>query len=410
MKSVILEERPNYRDIAMAEGFTFPDMYGQKYWDETHAYKLTLAQIENDIEDPTNELVKMCYEAVDFVVNNPQYLTALQIPAEYHDAIRESWEKGDKDIYGRFDLSYDGNSPAKMLEFNADTPTSLYESAVFQWQWLQDMVTSGQLSEDVDQFNSIHEKLVESFKKIKGSSGFKIGNPVKNMFSSNNTFHFAAVLESPEDALTVGYMADCAYQAGFSVNVMDVENIGVDADTGMFYDENDRPISKLFKLYPLETMFREEFGPYLKSRKTAIYEPLWKSVLSNKGILAVLWKLYPDHPNLLPSYLTTIDSEEIILHCDKKLTSGGYVKKPIFSREGANVEIHAPGIDIVTDGEYGEEGHVIQAFHPLPKFGDSYAVIGSWVVAGEAAGIGIREDSTLVTRNLSRFIPHFIEG
>jgi len=37
-------------------------------------------------------------------------------------------------------------------------------------------------------------------------------------------------------------------------------------------------------------------------------------------------------------------------------------------------------------------------------------VIGAWIVGDAAAGIGVREDDGVVTRNLARFVPHFIEG
>jgi glutathionylspermidine synthase len=33
-------------------------------------------------------------------------------------------------------------------------------------------------------------------------------------------------------------------------------------------------------------------------------------------------------------------------------------------------------------------------------------VIGSWIVGEEPAGIGMREDSTPITKNTSRFVPH----
>jgi len=61
-------------------------------------------------------------------------------------------------------------------------------------------------------------------------------------------------------------------------------------------------------------------------------------------------------------------------------------------------------------GTYGDEPAICQAFRPLPKFGDSYTLIGSWIVDDEAVGMGIREDATLITRDTSRFVPHYITG
>jgi glutathionylspermidine synthase len=84
-----------------------------------------------------------------------------------------------------------------------------------------------------------------------------------------------------------------------------------------------------------------------------------------------------------------------------------FVKKPLYSREGANVSITAGGKTLEQAGEYGEEGFIWQAYHPLPKFGGHYAVIGSWIVGEEPAGIGIREDDSPITKNTSRFVPHY---
>ena len=87
------------------------------------------------------------------------------------------------------------------------------------------------------------------------------------------------------------------------------------------------------------------------------------------------------------------------------------MKKPLLSREGANISIHTAGGDIATGGDYGEEGFVYQAFHPLPNFAangeDNYMVVGSWIIGDEAAGIGIREDESPITKNTSRFLPHY---
>jgi glutathionylspermidine synthase len=118
-------------------------------------------------------------------------------------------------------------------------------------------------------------------------------------------------------------------------------------------------------------------------------------LLSNKGLLPILWELFPGHANLLPAYL------------DKSRIDGDYVQKPLLSREGANITMHRGGATIAADGEYGEEGYVYQALAPVARFGDDYVTIGAWIVGDEAAGIGLREDTTPITRNTSRFVPHY---
>lgn len=387
LERIAFEERADWREDAEHCGFAFHTMNGEPYWDENHAYRFGLSEIEEMIEDPTQELLTLCYQAVERILDDSALMERMAIPLAFHKAARDSWLRKDYDLYGRFDFAYDGQSPAKLLEFNADTPTSLFESSVFQWRWLEAMKEAGQLPDGADQFNSIHEKLVEALPFIAGEA--------KRM-------HFAAVLDSVEDRGTVEYLADCAVQAGIEVSLIDMADIGVDEE-GWFTDTNDYRIDTLFKLYPLEDMVREEFGGYLIHTPTRIIEPLWKLVLSNKGLLPVLWEMFPGHPNLLPAYFEESPASAAL--------GDWFVRKPLLSREGANVAIidpDMPGGRYEVEGAYGEEGFIRQQLHLLPQFGDDWTVIGSWIVAGRAAGIGIREDKSPVTRNTSRFLPHYI--
>ena len=59
-----------------------------------------------------------------------------------------------------------------------------------------------------------------------------------------------------------------------------------------------------------------------------------------------------------------------------------------------------------TDGPYDEQFSVYQQLAAIPNFGGRYPIVGSWVVNGWSCGIGIREDATPITGNLSRFVPH----
>lgn len=385
MRRVPVGQRHNWVERLRALDFDLAYMYGKLYWDERNAYEFSLAQIEDHLEDPTQELYGMCLEAVVRIVDDDALMARMGIPSTAFDDIRRSWNSQDKALYGRFDLSYDGRSPAKLLEFNADTPTSLYESAVLQWHWMEENRQTGHLPEKADQFNSIHEKLIAVFQKIKS-------------LSPDNIIHFSACLDSDEDAMTVKYMADCAVQAGLDVVFIDVSKIGHDAEN-WYIDEEDYRINQLFKLYPLEFMMREGFETQLYTTPTKVYEPLWKAVLSNKGLLPVLWEMFPGHKNLLPSFFAT----------DAKADSlSQRVIKPLLSREGANVSIETDELAVRIDGDYGEEGCIVQEAAILPRFGDDYALVGSWIADGKACGINVREDTSPVTQNLSRFVPHYI--
>jgi len=138
MQRIVCDERADWREKANAAGFVFHTMDGQPYWDERAYYAFTPKEIEEDIEGPTGELDAMCRELVARAVEDERILRVLRIPERFWTFIAASWKRGDPSLYGRFDLSFDGQGPAKLLEYNADTPTSVFETAVFQWMWLDD--------------------------------------------------------------------------------------------------------------------------------------------------------------------------------------------------------------------------------------------------------------------------------
>ncbi|HEX8623855.1 MAG TPA: glutathionylspermidine synthase family protein, partial [Allosphingosinicella sp.] len=155
-----------------------------------------------------------------------------------------------------------------------------------------------------------------------------------------------------------------------------------------------------FKLYPWEWIVAEAYGEDIVRRlpQTAWIEPIWKMIWSNKAILQILWTMFPNHPNLLAA---SVRRERI---------GGSYVAKPFLAREGANIEVVDGGRTVAqSQGAYREGLTIYQELYPLRDFGGGYPVLGSWVVDGEAAGIGIREDG-LITGNRARFLPHVIRG
>ena len=372
-----VEPRPEWRERLEAVGFTFHSIDGV-YWEEQVCYRFEPAEIDR-LDDVTAELHGMCLEAIDHIVRQGRY-DELAVPDRYRDRIAASWQRREPTIYGRFDFSYDGYNPPKLLEYNADTPTSLLETAVAQWFWLEE------LKPGCDQFNLLHERLIEHWRSLRPPTRTDTVLPLH--------LHFGCVHDSEEDFRTVEYLRDTAAQAGFTTFQVFIEDIGWNGR--QFVDLEGRPIQGLFKLYPWEWLVREEFGPLLLHDTTALIEPWWKMLLSNKGLLVILWELFPDHPNLLPSYRS---ADRLGRH---------YVKKPLYSREGASIELHDSDQVVKAPGDYGDEGWVYQAAAPLPSFdGRNYVVVGSWIAGDRTAGIGLREDNTLITRNTSRFVPHY---
>ena len=404
MQRVTLSERPDWKSKAEELGFHFHTMYGEPYWDETSAYAFTLGQIETDIEDASNALHAMCLDAVEAVVGSEELMSRLGIPNGFHDFVAASWARRDPVLYGRLDLAYDGAGPAKLLEYNADTPTSLYEAASFQWLWLEDMRASGALPAEADQFNGVHEAMVARFQAI---------------LAPGSDLHFTSAKGLDEDFATVEYMAWTAKEAGLIAHYVALEDIGV-TTTGQFADGEERVIGAMFKLYPWEDMLADPFAAHIPTAQCRMIEPAWKALVSNKGILPVLWRMFEGHPNLLPAFFEhdfTRGDRDVaarIARADGAFERGRVVK-PIFSREGASVDIVTSDPALGPDGRimaanrsYDAYPKIVQAYTPLPNMEGMFPVLGAWMVGDACVGLGVREDASRITQNLSRFKPHFV--
>jgi glutathionylspermidine synthase len=385
MKRMNSTPRPDWREKIKSQGLLFSttvkeDGSETEYWNESAYYEMSMSEVEM-LETVTEELHRMCIEAARYLATGA--MGNIGISADAMALAKKSLENSEPAIYGRFDFAYDGVNPPKMLEYNADTPTGLIEASIAQWHWLQDVKPEN------DQWNGIHEALIRAWGKYRSNSGL-------------DTLHVAhtEVEESGEDWLTAAYMRDVADQAGWNTVGINMSDIGWDRDKQAFVDLDDQKIEAMFKLYPWELMMKEEFGMHVLDdpRSVQWMEPAWKMFLSNKALLAALWHLYPDHPNLLPSYLDTPNG----------MTE--WVAKPLHGREGDNIIIHAKGVDIAQPGDYGSEGWCYQQWCPLPNFYGNYPVLGAWVVDGESVGVGIRESDGYITDYFCRFVPNIIDA
>jgi glutathionylspermidine synthase len=379
MKRIECSPRVDWQARVESQGLIYHTAEdGAPYWDESAYYQFSPAQIDQ-LETATQQLNEMCLNAVQHIIDHNLF-APFELPETLVQWIVRSWNTEEATIYGRFDLAYDGYDAPKLLEYNADTPTALLEAAVVQWFWYKDVLGT---DPRYDQFNSLHERLIEAWKT------FAEANP------ETRAVHFASMDEPEEDVMTVSYLRDTAAQAGLETAPLTLEQIGWDAKALEFVDEQNRPIRCAFKLYPWEWMLREKFAQHLPVASTRWLEAPWKVLLSCKAILPLLYELFPDSPYLLKSSFKPFSSD--------------HIRKPIYGREGANVSIFKHGKTIMsTDGPYGSGTSVCQELCRLPEFNGRTVVIGSWIVNGYASGIGIREDSSPITSNLARFVPHVI--
>ena len=386
MQRIAITPRQKWQEQVEKQGFLFHTLNDVPYWDESACYKFSEKEILM-LESTTQQLHTMCIEAAQYVIDNNLF-SLFGIPEAVVPLVRHAWDNSDTgfwSLYGRFDLAYDGVNPPKMLEFNADTPTSLFEASIVQWFWLKDFKPSA------DQFNSIDERLRDAWKFIHDKY-------------RSSVYHFACLkevrsnishLQLREDITNTAYILDTASSVkGLQYYFTDIGNITWNGSA--FVDEHQKPVETLFKLYPWEWMINEVDTGSLGKSTVHWIEPIWKMLWSNKALLPILWQLYPDHPNLLPAYFEP--------------HSTSYVKKPKLSREGANVEIvQNSKVILSTGGDYGEAGFVYQDIASIPNIDGNYPIIGSWIIGGEAAGMGIRESNSMITDNVSRFVPHYFE-
>jgi glutathionylspermidine synthase len=394
MLRISTQPRPDWPTIVESQGFHFHSLEDEPYWDESVCYLFNRRQIDQ-LEAATYALNDLCLQAVQHVIDNNLF-HLFQIPPQFVPWVVKSWEEDEFTIYGRFDFAYDGQNAPKLLEYNADTPTSLLEAAVVQWFWFKDVeknpaAFAPQLARygSLDQFNSLHERLIEGWKAYADLVESR-RQSAPHLF--NPTMYFSSVRGNIEDFMTVTYLRDTAQQAGLNTQHIEIENIGFNAPRQLFVDMQEHPIHNIFKLYPWEWMIRERFSPYLLETLVHWLEAPWKMILSNKAILPILHDMFPDNPYILPASFEPID--------------GPHIRKPILSREGANVAMVIGGKTVIeTPGPYTGP-YVYQQLQPLPDHAGNLPVIGSWLINGYAAGIGIREDTSPITGNTSRFVPH----
>ncbi|MFD9117263.1 glutathionylspermidine synthase family protein [Streptomyces bottropensis] len=393
MERRTIEPRPGWQETVEEQGLIYPltrypDGSLRPYWDESAYYVFSLPEVEA-LEEVVEELHTMCLAAAAHIVERDRFAELGITDPRLAGLVAEAWRRRAElpSVYGRFDLRHDGTGPAKLLEYNADTPTSLVEAAGPQWFWMEERFPGA------DQWNSLHERLVAAWKKQ--SSLLPPGSPLYFAHSAGD--------ELGEDLMTVAYLKETAEQAGLDSDWISMEDIGWDRLADRFVDKKLRFIRSIFKLYPWEWLTTDRFAPHVLATldngggtgTTMWIEPAWKMLLSNKALLAVLWELYPGHPNLLPAYL---DGPRELA------TTTGYVAKPLLGREGAGVTVHEAG----TASALSTEACCYQELAPLPAFDGNHVVLGAWVVEDESAGLGIRESSGLVTDEYARFLPHVI--
>ena len=349
----------------------------------------------NAYYEACNELYDMFAEAGQHVIDNDLF-HELNIPFNLVEMIKESWENDVHwHLYSRFDLAggIDGK-PIKLIEFNADTPTSLFETAIIQWAMLK---ANG--LDEASQFNNLYEALKDNFKRI-----ITLDSDIEKFeeYYSNLGWKilFSSISTSSEDINTTKLLQHIATEAGFNTDFEFIENVQFN-DEGIF--KEDELFEFWFKLIPWENIAIEEselaliLTQIIADKKAIIFNPAYTLMFQSKGFMKILWDLYPNHPLLLETSF-------------EPLVGKKQVEKRCFGREGANVKIIDTdgSVQEETQGEY--EGHkaIYQEYVEFPKDSNGNSYQAGVFYAFEACGLGFRRGGKILN-NMSKFVGHIIK-
>jgi len=388
----LLETKPLDTDYLEKIGFVW-----HTDSDETSYLSNQLVQVTTDeaeaYYEAGNELYDMFVAAGEFVVENDLFHD-IGIPFNLVEQIKESWENAVHwHLYGRFDFAggIDGH-PIKLLEFNADTPTALFETAIVQWAMLKQ---NGM--DESSQFNIVYDKLLDNFKRL-----VTLDESVEEFEERYDgwKFLFTAIRGNAEEENTVRLLQHIATEAGYETEFAYMDEVEFDSSEGIFY--GDEAYELWFKLVPWEDIAIDEsdlaalLGDIIANQKAIIFNPAYTLMFQTKGIMKVLWDLYPEHPLLLKTSFEPLEGIK-------------QVKKPIFGREGGSVSILDTdgSVLLLEEGEYDNYAYVYQEFVELPRDSDGAYYQAGLFYAYESCGLGFRKGGEIMN-NMSKFVGHIV--
>ena len=368
-----VKPRPDWKRSVEELGFECHSYADAPYWDESACYLLTKAEAE-EIWRVTAEVNTRLLEAGEKIVSGDLF-ERLGVPLGAVPNVLRSWERDDPTIISRFDLVRDAAGRFRLYEFQGDSPAMLLESALVQWKWKESAAPRA------GQYNTIHERLIERWRELN---------------FPGRTVHFAALRMSGDQAFCdLSYLRETAREAGVQTRQLALREIRWSESRRRFAGPKDEEIEALFKIYPWERLLTDRYGGFLLEEPLLVIEPAWKLMFESRGILALLWEMYPDHAALLPAFWGPEGR-------------GGVLRElPLFRGPPPDEE---PGF-----GERGTRALVFPGdravYQQAPEaaaVGGYYPVFSSWLIGGEPVGVGIKEYDSARLDGRCRFVPHLL--
>jgi len=380
-------------DASLEElGFTWhTDSDGTKYVTD-QLVEVTHKEAE-DYYEAVNTIYDMYVEAAEHVIENDLFFE-IGIPFNLVDIIKKSWENDVHwHIYGRFDLAggIDGK-PIKLIEFNADTPTGLFETAILQWALLK----RNHLDEDA-QFNNVYEAISENFQRL-----ITLFDDVELFDERYDGWKilFSSIQNNDEEEITTKLLQQMANDAGFVTHFEYLEDVQFDDDSISDTEGND--YEYWFKLFPYEDIATDEpelatiLTNIIKNQKAILLNPAYTLLFQSKGMMKILCDMFPESPYLLKTAFEP-------LKCD-------YVEKRMFGREGANTKIVKGGATIAeVEGPYENYKPIYQEYVDFAKDSEGNKYQAGVFFAYEACGLAYRRGGEIMD-NMSKFVGHVLKS
>ncbi|MEO5373096.1 MAG: glutathionylspermidine synthase family protein [Alphaproteobacteria bacterium] len=356
-------------------------------WNESVRYEFSADEIDT-IEGVANEVHGLVHDAVRHLIER-RMLALISLSPKAGVMIEAGWQdywSGGRPqdrlggLFGRLDFAYDGAGSLKLLGCDYDGPSGLFEASIVQWTWLQDRFP------DADQFNGLHEGLVERWRSL--SVGMR----------NRSRVHLTCATPDVAREGELAYLAATATEAGIPATTLAIQDVGWDGRR--FFDLDEEPIDWLLKLYPWEAMLEEEYGGHLVTSGIPVLDPVWRLPASNHGLLATLWELYPEHPNLCRASLSERDlaGAKVILR-----------RSMLGLDHPAERLSDASGIIAETAEATNPGGHVHIAMPPQFEADGARAILQAWMVGDACLGMTVRETTDLLVGPDAATVPHLFK-
>lgn len=400
MKRVSVAPRDDYLSRASKSGVynierTLSNGEKNYTWDESSAYLIDREEVDYII-DSISPIISMSYEALDFLLDGEWGTFGVSRP--FFEYIRNTFDDQELDLFTRYDFAYMNNGELKLVGIEADSPRGLIETAQVQRTWLWDKFSSRAEEGKITQLNRIQELTNSTFRQLLKES-------------SSNTLHIARGDSRGEDWITSAFLKGIARDAGWHAIDSRMKEIRWDVVNKLWVDGKNNEITNLYKHYPWDMMLRQKIAKDMiinSNQLERVLEPSWKMLFSSRVMLPALYELFPKSDVLSPAYMQY-----------EKHLGDSYVTSTLLPLTSRNEMALLSGRSFTSWGEtpknFDNQRSLTYRKLEVPKRykdkhgGYRFIYVSAYTVAGQLAGIGMRETKMPLLGAHTTFRPHLVQ-